>query len=183
MTFEFTKAINNRMDCDHPEIRRRRRSDKNGHPSTVWLQCIICGCSEWVSSLQLKKEGVSPKAYTEKFDEVAFVICSTEQERMRNENDNKAWWDHYKEYLDTPKWDAKRNQRLAFDNYKCVKCKREGRESLADDVHHRTYRRLGNELLEDLISVCRKCHEIVHGKKFGPDPKDYPAGWGEFMRG
>lgn len=31
-------------------------------------------------------------------------------------------------------------------------------------VHHKTYERLGNESLEDLSLLCRKCHAIVHGR-------------------
>ena len=30
------------------------------------------------------------------------------------------------------------------------------------DLHHRTYDRLGHERFDDLIPLCRECHERVH---------------------
>ncbi len=32
----------------------------------------------------------------------------------------------------------------------------------AEDVHHLTYARLYDEMLFDLIAVCRDCHERLH---------------------
>ena len=30
------------------------------------------------------------------------------------------------------------------------------------NIHHKTYRRIGNEKLNDLLELCQKCHEEVH---------------------
>lgn len=30
-------------------------------------------------------------------------------------------------------------------------------------VHHRTYQHLGEELDEELLHVCKSCHEAIHG--------------------
>lgn len=30
------------------------------------------------------------------------------------------------------------------------------------DLHHRTYKNLGNERLIDLVAVCRTCHDEIH---------------------
>lgn len=30
------------------------------------------------------------------------------------------------------------------------------------DLHHRTYKRTGRELLSDVMAVCRRCHEAIH---------------------
>lgn len=35
------------------------------------------------------------------------------------------------------------------------------------DVHHRTYKRIGNERPEDLVAVCRRCHKERHRGKRG----------------
>ena len=32
------------------------------------------------------------------------------------------------------------------------------------DLHHKTYERLGCELLSDLQALCRDCHATAHGK-------------------
>jgi hypothetical protein len=34
--------------------------------------------------------------------------------------------------------------------------------ALCDDLHHRTYERLGSEACRDLIPLCRSCHGAVH---------------------
>ena len=34
--------------------------------------------------------------------------------------------------------------------------------ALCDDLHHRTYERLGNEAARDLIPLCRSCHGVLH---------------------
>ncbi len=47
--------------------------------------------------------------------------------------------------------------------YKCQVC-----NSPHDlNAHHRTYENRGNELkhLDDLVCLCRRCHEIFHGKQ------------------
>jgi hypothetical protein len=33
-----------------------------------------------------------------------------------------------------------------------------------DDMHHKTYERIGRELLTDLMAVCEPCHEFLSGK-------------------
>lgn len=42
--------------------------------------------------------------------------------------------------------------------------------SLRDDFHHRTYDRLTNELFEDLVVLCRPCHQAVH-RAIDQDPQ------------
>ena len=44
-------------------------------------------------------------------------------------------------------------------------------------VHHRHYKRLGKELLFDLVGLCRSCHDVVHDRdegsvNLGPDEDD-----------
>ncbi len=34
--------------------------------------------------------------------------------------------------------------------------------ALCDDLHHRTYERLGSEACRDLIPLCRSCHGALH---------------------
>lgn len=62
----------------------------------------------------------------------------------------------YHEYINSPQWKVKREERLKIDGYKCVICK--GETGL--QVHHLHYESLGNEdPLRDLITVCSgQCH-------------------------
>tara|TARA_R110000822_G_scaffold88555_3_gene205135 strand:- start:239 stop:649 length:411 start_codon:yes stop_codon:yes gene_type:complete len=60
-------------------------------------------------------------------------------------------------YYDSPKWHAKRDARYLHDGYKCVKC-----GSANIECHHHTYKRVFRELLTDLVTMCRRCHEDIH---------------------
>ena len=65
----------------------------------------------------------------------------------------------FTEYQKTPEWGARRRNVLLRAGYRCELCYASGRLQ----VHHRTYDRYGNELLSDLIALCRSCHQRFHG--------------------
>lgn len=68
---------------------------------------------------------------------------------------------NYQQYIRSNEWKAKRKQFAkshAHDNC-CYACGCTGKF----DLHHRTYKRLGNETIGiDLIYLCRSCHYKVH---------------------
>lgn len=66
----------------------------------------------------------------------------------------------YKTYLKTDEWQRKRLDALERARDVCEKC------GSADNlqVHHKTYERRGEELPEDLIVLCTKCHRAEHKK-------------------
>ncbi len=75
----------------------------------------------------------------------------------------KHWRGLYLEYITSPVWKAKAyDARESADN-KCQLCN--GYKYL--QVHHRTYERLGNEPLSDLITLCSDCHKKFHSKGAG----------------
>lgn len=66
----------------------------------------------------------------------------------------------YNEYISSPEWRAKRQERLEIDGHRCVVC------HLTDDleVHHLHYESLGNEdALNDLVTVCKRHHYFLGG--------------------
>jgi hypothetical protein len=65
----------------------------------------------------------------------------------------------FEEYRLTPEWRARRNRVLLRAGNKCELCYASG----LIDVHHRTYERYGDELHNDLIALCRPCHQQHHG--------------------
>ena len=67
------------------------------------------------------------------------------------------WWEK-KAYIRSDKWKQKRKEVLKRDNYFCQSCGSE--EHL--NVHHMTYKHLGDEDLSDLITVCKDCHQEIH---------------------
>ncbi len=70
----------------------------------------------------------------------------------------------YDAYLRSARWKLTREAALRRDKHNCVRCGKS--EKL--QVHHTTYARLGDEALEDLITLCPNCHHLEHpGKAFG----------------
>lgn len=67
----------------------------------------------------------------------------------------------YQFYIQSPEWDVIRRERLAIDDYTCQGC---GCQNKPLDVHHLTYERFGHEDIDDLLSLCRRCHQEVHGE-------------------
>ena len=63
---------------------------------------------------------------------------------------------NYYEYLKSDEWKKLRKSVLRRDNELCI-C-----GAKATEVHHKTYARVGNEPLSDLVSLCRNCHQNVH---------------------
>ncbi len=67
----------------------------------------------------------------------------------------------YEEYLLSTAWKLKRKQ--AFEHYgkMCSKCNKT--KNL--QIHHLTYRNIFNEPMEDLMVLCKRHHEEMHGIK------------------
>lgn len=68
---------------------------------------------------------------------------------------------NYKEYLDSEQWQRVRSQRVSMDSCKCVRCG-SGKNL---QVHHKTYERRGFEHLDDLETLCERCHKEEHERK------------------
>ena len=64
---------------------------------------------------------------------------------------------NYKAYLRTPAWRSLSTQAKERDHYRCVLCG--SPDNL--EVHHKTYARIGNERLSDLVTLCQRCHGII----------------------
>jgi hypothetical protein len=67
----------------------------------------------------------------------------------------QLWMTIYQNYMNSQEWRAKREKVLIFWGNRCALCNSQDRIQ----VHHRTYERLGQELLTDLIPLCYKCHD------------------------
>lgn len=66
----------------------------------------------------------------------------------------------YGAYLASREWALKKAAIEKRSGGKCERCRR----AYATEVHHRTYEHLYAEPLEDLIHICRPCHEYESGK-------------------
>jgi 5-methylcytosine-specific restriction endonuclease McrA len=69
-------------------------------------------------------------------------------------------WVEYSTYMESPAWKAKRLLALERDKHRCVFCNASKRL----EVHHREYKRLGDEYPEDIYTLCHRCHVKHHTK-------------------
>jgi hypothetical protein len=72
----------------------------------------------------------------------------------------KTHKEKYHEYLRSEEWYALRKRKIKEAGGRCQMCSKG--EPL--HVHHRTYDNIFNEKLEDLIVLCKDCHEKFHDK-------------------
>ena len=76
----------------------------------------------------------------------------------------KHFTKEYLDYIKSPAWQAKRLEIIERDSHRCTSCGNRG----ILQVHHRNYRRLGNERPEDLITLCLDCHKALHKRTKTP---------------
>ena len=76
---------------------------------------------------------------------------------------------NYYEYIKSERWQIKRKEFYSSKMYKHLKgtgkwnCYCCCRNDVPLDLHHRTYKRLGNERINiDFVPVCRSCHNEIH---------------------
>lgn len=62
----------------------------------------------------------------------------------------------YRDYLKTPWWDFVHDRTLRHARNRCEMC-----GGAATEAHHTTYERLGHERPDDMVAVCRQCHQHI----------------------
>lgn len=67
--------------------------------------------------------------------------------------------DNYQDYLNTRHWQELR-QRYHLKGAVCGICKCPG----AMHLHHKTYKRIGRELKQDVVLLCSVCHQFIHDR-------------------
>lgn len=65
----------------------------------------------------------------------------------------------YADYLQSPEWKERARQARQRAGYRCQRC---GSKQGPFEVHHRTYTRKGKERPDDLLVLCRICHQSAH---------------------
>ncbi len=61
------------------------------------------------------------------------------------------------EFLQSSEWKIIRDRILAMDNYVCRVC-----SGVANNVHHRSNENYQKPKDDNLVSLCRRCHEAIH---------------------
>ena len=101
-----------------------------------------------------------------KFDTLRWlraVVIQHNPEKVKITDVNKAWKELYSQYIQSDVWEYRACVIKAKFNYRCQLCNKH-KEEIGLHAHHRTYERLGNELLEDITVLCADCHAKFHDK-------------------
>jgi len=75
----------------------------------------------------------------------------------------------YDEYLRSEHWQEVRKATLAAANNRCQWCG----SRVALHIHHKTYDNIGHEHDDDLLVVCRECHDKIHWGPFYVDALEF----------
>lgn len=129
----------------------------------VYNQCQSCGRKNGTA---LKKANFN-KSELKHFDEGLVEQTqklrnevreyAQEIDKQKIEDRRDTFWNDYSEYLKTEEWQIKRELVLKRDNNLCQSCLCE----TAMEVHHEVGIFRKNEPLFSLVSLCRKCHNII----------------------
>ncbi len=148
--------------CDHVRKEARKVIQSNGVVVGRW-QCLTCGSNEGVilkSQMDPNPLPLFDKSISERWWEKYRAHQQKKHEAFEAAFAAQAarWWAWYDSYLRSPQWHHIRAKVLARDKGICCGCG----VNRAVQVHHLHYRRVGREMLFDLVSICLVCHEQIH---------------------
>jgi 5-methylcytosine-specific restriction endonuclease McrA len=140
------------------------------------FNCLDCGAELKPMNRQhliRMHHGLKVLRGDENGDDLTDLLCKTciaqradhaeDQHRLDNLRQQAILADYrgrpYAERRQTKEWAILKKQVHRRDGYRCRLC---GRDDVQLNVHHRTYETYAEERLEDLITLCRTCHEHFH---------------------
>lgn len=151
-------AIEGRYLCVHQHREVRRRIITDGRVTYV-SQCIACGHTSLpISTKKALAQSSSPPPY-DNFMESRWRAAKRVEYVQAYFELKPALKAEYRAYLASPQWTQKRAEVLGRANGLCEIC-----TQVANQVHHLHYRNIGNEQADDLMAVCRECHELIHAQ-------------------
>lgn len=149
--------------CDNDNIEKVIYYQKDDR-KTIRDQCLNCGK---LLNTPLTSFSKVNEADLNLFNESLAEQRKDELEEIRvyysgliKGNYSRIRYNKFESYYYTGEWKELRQKVFQRDNNKCVRC-----GDKAEQVHHLTYERFKNELLEDLESVCFQCHSTIHSKE------------------
>lgn len=149
------------LECNHPkkEVRCRKASNNT---KMFKSQCVRCGelFGEWIPHHQIKNKPEIIEIddnLRNNYNQSCFELKKALQDRI-NKLEKIEFFDWYKDYLESESWLKKRSVVLKRCNYICEGCLK----NVAHEVHHKTYKNVGQEFLFELVGLCLDCHGRMH---------------------
>jgi hypothetical protein len=86
-----------------------------------------------------------------------------DQERLERERGERSreWWAWYNNYLRSEAWKARAALVRQRSGGMCEGCG----TRRATQVHHLTYKHVGDEFLWELRAICNECHDRIHEER------------------
>jgi hypothetical protein len=158
------------VDCPHDMRALRRRTIANGTCQFV-RQCVQCGNpGPAIKRMDAVSESGSLDAI-EPFDETLqerwwslqrdAAVSQREGLAWERDQQHREWLAEHDRYLRTEEWQRKRLAVMARARGICEGCL----QAQASQVHHLTYSHWKDELLFQLVALCRECHERAHERQ------------------
>ncbi len=119
-------------------------ADMGGAPAGPRLDCKHC-----LRSIDAERTRQAREAQYE---------AQHQQWQAERAEKQRQWWAWYDAYLRTPAWRAKSRIVIRRANGVCEGCG----QRPPTQVHHITYRHVGDEFLFELRAVCDQCHQRLH---------------------
>jgi len=122
-------------------------------------QCLRCGRTVKVHKKAALTIGQLSCAidFDEEIQKQYYERVSARAKQIDDER-QAEWMRRYNGYLETGQWQRIRQAVMERDGWTCQGCRR----ARATQVHHLTYRRVGSEMLFDLVAICDECHRKIH---------------------
>lgn len=164
------RDISKYWECQHELVSLPRARTTRSKTIQYRKQCLDCGRAignVLKHEIALRETQGNPKPFDEQLREDTYKRYN--EYKIKNISDNyvtmqvadNQWWEWYNEYLKSPKWDAKRQRVIQRCRGVCEGCM----TWPAVHVHHLTYKNVGDELLFQLVGLCRSCHEKSHAQQ------------------
>ena len=167
---EIFTEVARQQHCEHLRQEPRVALQSDGKPF-YRIQCPDCGQK---LSNQLPHSSVPNRERCPRWNEELYQRhllgrnTAIEQSRAAAIARRKAEWRAvYRRYLASADWQSVRERVLRRAWGTCEGCL----EAPATEVHHRTYAHVGDELLFELVAICRPCHERLHPKSANGYPE------------
>lgn len=167
--------------CNHDSGTKLMVKITSNGQSRYYLVCLGCGEKRTVkrgelTSAQISKSTPYDDKLIKSLQEPIKEIRSAEIAKAESvyveiaEARQAVQQDRYNQYLLSDEWKSKREIVIKRCGGICQGCG----INKVEHIHHLTYERLFDEMLFDLVGVCRSCHQKIHPEKAITSPQTVP---------